>query len=579
MTRTRWFLAFVLVLSNLPVFAQKADEEEAAREKQRRQAVLAESIIAESRELRLPENRAVVYAKIGNRVWDIDRERAGNLFQDAITELLAAQAEAELERVRGRQSELLTGQNTRPQVLQAIAARDADFALRSLYRTRPAAVERAVAGVSTKDSKIRNSPGNDMYLAQNELNLEQGIARLAADQNPEKAVALLRAVMKKGITGEALQLLRKVHEKDPSAAAELGSEVTAQLMKKNLMVSNQPDYAGLQAAFSFLNDHVRQRPASDKSFKFAPAEMRSLADRLITFFLDRNNLAALSYAQQMVPIAEEMRPDAVEKLKELGTAAYGRNGLHAYNPDPEVTRLLNGETPVEEMLAAAPKLPVEHRQQIYQNAANRLVAAGNETRARQVIDDNFAEDDLTNARDSLNWYYVHQLINQGKYGEAEALIGEFPDGNRFSALISLANSVYQKNPDENRAQALAILQKAAAGLPTRPETSNEMQQSMQLIAAYTQIEPAEAFRMFDSLVPQINELAEASAVISEFQGNYYFRHGEMLIIAGNSFGISFDGSMFRGLAQKDFDRTLALIGSFSRRELRIGLKQQLLEAL
>jgi hypothetical protein len=259
--------------------------------------------------------------------------------------------------------------------------------------------------------------------------------------------------------------------------------------------------------------------------------------------------------------------------------SFSRHGVQPIVINPEVTRLLNSETPVEEMLAAAPKLQAEHRRQVYQNAANRLVAAGEVTRARQVINENFSEDALTNAQESLNWYYVHQLINEGKYGEAEALINEFPDGNRLSALISLATSLYQRNPEENKTQALGILQRAAGGLAAKPETSNELQQLIQLITALTEIEPADAFRMFDGLVPQMNELAEASAVISGFQGNYNFRRGEMLITAGNSFGVYIDGSVFRSLAQKDFDRTLALIGTFSRREMRIALKQQLLESL
>lgn len=584
MSKLRWLSIFAVLFLTLSTTAQdntartdKADE--AAREKQRRQAILAESIITESRELRLAENRALIFAKLGGRLWDLDRKRAEDLFQDAVTELLAGQAEAEQDRLRGRQNDLLTGQNIRPQVLQAIAHRDADLALRSLYRTRPLAVERAITGVSPKDTKIRNS-GNDSYLAQNELHLEQSLMRLAADRNPEKAVALLRAALKKGITGEALSLLQKLHDKDPSAAADIGSELTSQLLKKNLMNGSQVDYPSMQAAFSFLGDHVRQRAVSEKGFRFDAAEMRSLADKMITFFLDRANLAAAANAQQMVPIAEKMRPDAVEKLKELGKAAYSRHGgFEPYGRDAEVTRLLDQGTPVDEILAAAPKLPVEHRRQVFHSLANRLVAAGEVGRANQVIRENFADDALTNAQESLNWYYVRQLIGQGKYAEAEVIINEFPEGNRFSALISMANSVYQRSPEENKTHALGILAKAAAGVQSVPETSTEMQQSIQLIGAYAEIEPAEAFRIFDSLIPQINQLAEASVVINGFQGNYNFRRGEMLISNGNSFGVYIDASMLWKLAQKDFERTNAMIGTLSRREMRIGIRQQLLESL
>lgn len=579
MTGMRWFLAFVLLGCGLPVFAQNSDED-AVREKQRRRLVLAESIIAESRDLRLPENRALVFAKMGSSVWDLDRKRAEDLFHDAVIELLAAQAEAEQDRLRGRQNEMLTGQNTRPQVLNTIASRDADLALRSLFRTRPASIERAMAGVNAKETKIRNSPGGDAYLVQNELHLEQTITRLAADRNPDKAVALLRAALKKGITSEAISLLQKVHDKDPAAAAEIGSELASQLLKKSFLIADNVDYTALQASFSFLNDHIRQRPAADKTFKFAAADMRSLADKLIAFFLDRGNQpASTSYAHQMLPIAEKMRPDSVEKLKELGKNLYSNRGFHGYSQDPELSRLLNNETPIEEMLSAAPKLPVEHRRQVYQNAANRLASAGEITRARQIIGDNFSEDALTSAQEGLNWQYVNQLINHGKYADAELLINDFPEASRFSALISLAGSVYHSNQEENKIRALGILAKAAAGVPARPETNMEMQQSLQLAMAYAGMEPTEAFRILDGLVPQINELAEASAVVNGFQGSYNFRRGEMVVAGGNNFGIYVDTSMLRILAQKDFDRTVSLVGTFSRREMRIALKQQLLESL
>ncbi|MEK7855326.1 MAG: hypothetical protein AAB288_04490, partial [Acidobacteriota bacterium] len=198
MRNRRWLAAAVVAICCLGVFGQSTDDDEAAKEKLRRKELLIESIFSDGRELRLPENRAILLARLGVKVWDIDQKRGDDLFQDAITELLAAQAEVEAERLRGRQNDGLSNHSIRPQVLQMIAGRNADLALRSLFRTRPLVVERAMSGISAKDGKIRGSVGSDSYLAQNELNLEQTIARQAADQNPERAVALLQAVLKKG---------------------------------------------------------------------------------------------------------------------------------------------------------------------------------------------------------------------------------------------------------------------------------------------------------------------------------------------------------------------------------------------
>lgn len=577
MKSKRWLSVLIMFLFCVGIFAQK--EEDAAKEKQRRRMLLIESIAVDAQEFRLAENRAVVIAKIGGMLWDADQKRAQGLFQDAVNELIGAQAAAEAARKTGNQNELLTGQSTRPQILQTIAARDAEFALQSFYKTRPAAIERALSNSKAADSKIRNYPGNDQYLAQGELNLEQMLIRMTADQNPERAIALLKSALKKGVTGETLNLLKKLFEKDPVAANDLAAEVVDKLARKSFLISNQPDYQSIQVATSILSDHVRERPATEKALRFDGSQMSSLAERLISFYIERGAQYGYGMGQQIIQIAEKLAPSSVEKLKQVEKIMPRYGGLHSYSQDPELAKLLNSVTPVEEMIAGAAKLPVESRSQVYQSAANKLADTGDFTGARAVLSEYFSGDALENAESGLNWTYSQHLINAGRFAEAEALIDEFPDTNRISTLLSLASSVFGRDEEKNKSYAVALLEKARGQLPAKPETSNEMSQMMQIIGAYSRFQPAEAFRMFDGLVQQINELTEAAVVVYGFQGNYNVRQGEMLVSQGSSLGIYFDSSVFRNLAQIDFDRTLSLIGGFSRREMRVNMKQQLLEGL
>ena len=158
------------------------------------------------------------------------------------------------------------------------------------------------------------------------------------------------------------------------------------------------------------------------------------------------------------------------------------------------------------------------------------------------------------------------------------MINEFQDVNRYSALVSLATNVYNQDK-KNKSYAVNLLEKARAQLGPKPETNMEMSYLTQIANAYSMIEPGEAFRIFETLVPQINELTEAAVITDGFQGSYNVRRGEILITQGGSIGLHLDISTFRNLAKTDFDRTLCLIGSFSRREMRVSLKQQLLEGL
>lgn len=446
MTSKRWLSVLVMLVCCTDIFAQKADD--AAKEKQRRQMLLIESVIADTREFRLAENRAVVFAKIGSMLWHLDQKRARDLFQDAVNELIGAQAAAEAARKTGQQNELLTGQSTWPQILQTIAVRDAEFALQSFYKTRPAIIERAILNSRVKDSKIRN-PGNDLHYTQNELQLEQTLTRMAADQNPDRAIALLKAALKRGASGETLNLLRKLHEKDANAANDLASEVVGQISRKSFLVANQLDYQTIQLAASFLTEFIRERPTTEKALRFDDSQMRSLADKLISFYIERGSQYGYGYGPQLIPIAQKLLPGAVERLKEVEKNT-PRRGFHVTEQNDDIAKLLNADTPVEQVLTEAAKLPAESRRQVYQSAANRLTAAGDYSRARAILDDNFSDDALENAVGSLDWFYAHQLMNQGRFTEAESLIDQFPDSNRLSALISLANSVFGRDEGKNR---------------------------------------------------------------------------------------------------------------------------------
>ena len=543
--------------------------------------VLIESLLADTRELRLPENRGIMLAKVGARLWDIDQKRAADLFQEAVNELAGAQAAAEANRKSvQQQSELLTGQSTRPQILQTVAARDADFALQSLYKTRPAAIERALSNRTSKEAKIRNYPANDQYLAQNEINLEHSFIRMAADQNPARAIALIKAALKNGVSNETLPLLKKLFEKDPNAANELTADLVSQMSRKTFIVANQPDYQTIQIAISLLSEFIREKPATEKSIHFDDSQMRTLAEKVVSSYLERGTQYGYGYGPSLVQIAEKLVPGAVDRIKQADkTMSRNGNGISRIYQDERVIKLVGSETPVEQMLSEAGKLPVELRGQVYQSAANKLVAAGNISGARAVLDNNFSDDALENALNSLNYSYAYQLMNEGRFTESESLIDTFPDAQRNGALINLANYAYGRDAVKNKSYASALLEKARAQLPPRPENNNDMSQAMQIIAAYANIEPSEGFRMFDAIVPQINEVTEASLVVNAFQGGYNVRQGEMLISQGGSMGIYFDYSIFRNFAQNDFDRTMSMIGSFSRREMRVNIKEQLLAGL
>ena len=572
-----FFIGFLILFIPLLVFAQNTDE--AAKEKERRKNILLEQILSDVPNLKLGENRALVLVKVGNQFWTTDEKRARALFQNAINELINAQTLAEADKKNpASQNDLVNGQTTRPQILNTIASHDAELALVYLLKTRPAAVSKAFSiSAPPKNSKISSSMANQRYLATNEFNLEQQFIRLAADQNPERAIALLKESLKKGVSNETLNLLKKLHEKDAEAANEFTSEIVGKLAQSKFTAENQPDYQNINTVINFLTEFIREKPQTEKSLKFDDSQMRGLADKLISFYLGQSGGYGYYNSYQIMPIAEKLAPKSVEQLKKLERNNPRRGDFFDY--DPEIGKLLNGETTADKLLAEAKKFPVNSRRQIYQTAANKFVQQGNLSRATEVLTDNFSDDALEEAIRQLNWQYSYQLISAGNFTEAERIIDEMPENQRNNALINLANAIYQKNPEENKSYAVAVLEKAHALISEKPENTTEMSNLMQIIAGYANIEPTESFRLFVLLIPQINELSEAAVIINGFQGSSNIRQGEFLMTQGVPLGFyGADFSVLRILVKNDFDRTMSLIDGFTRREIRIALKLQLAES-
>lgn len=573
-----FFIGFFLFSFSLIVFAQSPGEE--AKEKERQKNDLLEQILGDVPNLKLGENRALVLTKVGNHFWEKDEKRARALFQSAIGELINAQIIAEAaQKNAAYHYDLLTGQGTRAQILNLIASRDAELALEYLVKSRPALIARVFSlQQAPKTSKISDFRSSYRYTAENEFNLEQSFIRLAADQNPERAAALLKESLKKGVSAETLNLLKKLHSKNAETANELASELAGKLAQSKFLEENQPNYQNLNAALAFLGEYLREKPATEKALKFDDSQMRTLADKLIVFYLRQNNSHNYYNYYQIIPIAEKFAPGTIEQLKQIQKNA-PRHGAYVYH-DPELNKLLTEETTAEQMLAEAKKFPEMARRQIYHAAANKFAQQGDMNRALEVLTDNFSDETLEEAIRNLNWQYSYNLMSAGKFVEAERIIDAMPEQQRQSSYINLANAIYQKNPIENKSHAVAVLEKARVLIPEKPENSTEMSQLMQIIGAYSNIETSKAFLLFEPLIPQFNELADAAIILHGFQGNPHIRQGEFLLSQGISYGIfGADFSVISKFVKNDFDRAMNLVNGFARREIRIAMKLQLAETV
>jgi hypothetical protein len=572
MMRRQSLLLVVLCLLPYLAYAQSTDPDE--KEKAQKRADMIEETLADIGNLKLPENRALLYSEVGNAIWEDDQKRARSLFQTAANELIAAQQLAESKRSTNPYNELLNGSNTRQRILNSIASRDAELALDLLVKTRPAAVQRAMSGASEKSGKIHGYDQNDVNLIQNETSMEQNLYRMAAEQNPERAAKILKDSLSKGLSNDTLNQLTRLAEKDQAAAVDMGGQVVSKLLQSSYVADNQPNYINIQLTQAILSYQMSTQQDQENRIKFDDSQIKDLAAKLINAYLSDRRIAPY-VGGSLEPIAQKYSPSSVDAIKKAVKVMSQTNEPSA--TDLAYQKLMNGDTPPEQMLAVASKFPESNRREIYQSASNKLMNQGNWQAARAVIDENFsdeARDQLLSNFDQQNCY---NLVSQGKFSDAERIIDGMPERQRVSALVNLANSVYGRDQKENKAYALALLDKASQLTNDKPENNIEMEMLMQVISGYSNVEPAEAIRKFEGVIPKINELTDASAIVSGFQVNSNVRDGEFILTQGEPFrNYGVNSSMIGTWAGHDLERTSSLIDSFSRPEIKILLRLQLI---
>ena len=562
----RFFLALIILTVPFSAFAQETEN----TEKQKRLLKLAEEILADAQNLQLPENRAVVYAQIGTQLWQTDKKRGEQLFQAAVGELINAQNQAanESDENYTRQN-LLYGQSPRLNILNAIANRDAELALKLQLKSRPPLLAEMVAMYSAVKSK-KKAVSNQHYAVQ-ELNLESQLRIKAAEQNPERAIELFRESLKSGVSYNSINFLQNLYTKSPDAANKLLEEVFEKLLSMKLVENNNYGNNDFYTMLNFLTAFGNANAANADGLKISDGQLRNLADKISAYWMNLKNSS--TFNSDAAKIIEKFFPNRAAQIDKKNSAQNNNN--EEYNRYNElIQRNLTGE----ELLAQADKFS-NYKSSIYTQAAQKLAQAGNLPQAENILNANFSDQEAKMYLSGVYQNLAQKEMSEGNFDAAENLINQIAQKqNRIPALTSLAQSIYNKNAEENKSQAAAVLDRADSLIENPPSTLSDISLKSYIASAYINIEPEKSFRIIELLIPLLNEYTRAQAVVSKFQNNGGTRNGEQLLESAQNNGFNL-GYIFQQLQSKDFDRTMQMINSFEQFEMRIAYKLQMLSQI
>ncbi|HEX9929703.1 MAG TPA: hypothetical protein VGB02_14315 [Pyrinomonadaceae bacterium] len=560
----------------------KTEKEKAQKELEKQVLKMLDQAVGDAGTLKLATNRAIVYAIAGDLYWKFDEKRARELFRNSANDVIAGNLEAEKEKKDSDDPfmQLYDFSDIRNEVLPLIAKHDADLALELLVQTRSAKLAEELAKAAQPNSKQEGGMMDfnpSRIRVQQEISLEQRFAVLAAEQNPDKAIKLIKDSLTKGISWNVLTLLQNLHQKDEKKAAGLADEVVRKITEIDLAKKSED----LGAAIRFLQYATNpntQTKANQKQFKFSETQARDIANKLAATFLQPSNSLEITMAMtQTMSSLEKLVPEKAPLLKQRQTEAMK-------NLPPEIKRmqdrqkLWNPNSTPEEILADLPKLNEADKVFAYNSLTNKIAQVEDEERAKKLIEQIPDEKAREKAAEQYQSAKISRTAKDGNLDEAKKLIGSLnKKKTQIQKLVALATDFHKKGGEKDRETAANLMRDAKRLANEYPEDEDELNDLMEIVKGYAIVNPVEAFRIFEPIVDQINDYVQATAILSKYnKRNRTFKKGELLLKVS---GYSWDGlllfryiSQIQLLGKADLNRTSSLADKFARSDARTIVK-------
>lgn len=577
--------------------AEQQQKEQAAREE--KALKLLDAAVAESRGLKLPENRIRVQFVAADSLWSHDEARARSLFNEAATNLSAF---VQMPEANDRQ-QVNNAIVLRQEMLGIVAQRDAKLALDILRSTRP-----------PEPPQQQNNQFAQFSRTDPESSLEFALLARIAANDPKQALKNAEEMLSKGeFSTTLLSVLAQLQSKDKEAAAKLTDDMLKGLRSENLstnMSARNLTFMLLRPGPLTVEVKVDQKvesPSLVNSMRptLDETSYRDLLDSMVNAALtvntqtttaapangargggggggrgpfsggrDPNAMMTLSSVQSLLPQIDKYLPGRSAAVRQKLTAAGINADRQAANNQMSV---LMQQGTVDSMLAAAPQLPPQAQPRIYQQAAMKAAQDGDLDRARQIAENNLTPDMRTPVLQTIERQQVVQAASQGKLEEAKQMLSRLRnDDDRVNAIIQIS-ALLVKNGDKKSARSL--LNEARNLVSRRAENYQQFNAQVRVAEAFAPIDPARSFEILDPGINQLNEMLSAAAMLNGFEVQV-FKDDEMPLRGNSSLSgmIAYYARELAMLSRYDFDAAQSAADRFQRPEPRVLAKLSIASA-
>ena len=541
--------------------------DESAEKLQKEAVAFLRETLTDVNGMRSLENRISFTAELAGLMWFYDEREARSMYGGVITDFkdLLAKYDAQMnelgvtlaDRQRGGfmgfgveptdkslvVKRFMTAVGVRQQITTTMAEHDPELAF-SFYND-------SLSAISNPEFR-KEVEKNDSYF-------ETQLLSQIAENHPAKAAQFGIASLKKGVTYQHVEVLRKIYTKDTEKGIEYGAAMLSKLKSDKL------DPSGFYVVEHLINyaeetvDASKKRGGKPPMYTFG--ELRDLAELLAQALLNRSGdedsigSGYLETIQKYSPVrAAQIR--AKFKISNRGSGYAVANAMNA--------------------AAVAMNTAANSAYRGYSNSNMDSNTEEREQKERAVM-----EGVQKLATKELPKEEREKIVTQ-----ARKIILQTP--GRDKKIIGLSMLATQVSKMGDRELASEIMRDAQSLVNPSPKNYQDFILTWMLASGYASADPDKAFPLLEETIGRANDTLAAFVKVGEFVDitEEVIQDGEVQVGA-------FGGQMVRGLtkelgmadstiqvlAKADFGKTKGLTNRFDRAEIRILAKMMVLRAV
>lgn len=540
---------------------------------------IIEEVLLELPQLESKENQLIFSTMIIDLIWLKDEKQARQMAQETAEKFRAEFSPTGENQDTVRYAMIYPSRrftDLRIDFLLMVVKHDAKFAQELAALTAPP-VLKLMPKSESEQTTIFN-------WQKDERALEQRMAFLVAGQNVSESLVIARQSLKKGMSDEALNLLRRLQIRDAKAADDWADEIIQKLLSE--------DFSKDRESYEMTAEFLRQidekqgvfgMPRScncpAKPLVLNPQKLRKLAAKWLDYAVTLDDEKVSFRFLPLIPVLEKLLPEK-KSVIQTKIAAIKKNAPKRIENAQLREMIFDKETPPEAIAKMGLTKKGNERFHLYRQAFNK--AANQSKAALQKLLDSLAEHPESTEKswllDEIAANMAGKTAEDGNLDLALEMSQKVTRRDRRLGLLTFLAFEFLKKGEPERAKQITDEIAVLYDLTTKdklPKAIVGYDIFSGLFRVFALIDTPRAFDLVEMVLPAADENLTRSFPKSNVDEKLDLR----TLLYRNAFALTGYTKPIVKLAETDFERTKRLAAYFRTPELSLLAKVLIAQAI